>query len=97
MHNLIVFYEEIESLKNAFEVALEFLQVEYTKQMEFEKKSALLDLSAQVAHDLKTPLAVIEMMFELTKKYMPEDEVSIQKAAVEKVKQIINKLLEKYR
>jgi len=88
---------EIVSIKRAFETVLSNLQREYRQRTDSEKKAVLLDLAAQVAHDIRSPLAVMEMTLASTSKYLPISDANIQKEAIQSVRDIANNLLNRYR
>lgn len=88
---------EIVEIKLAFEALLKNLQTEYHQRMENDKKAALFDLAAQVAHDIRSPLAVMEMTLHSTSKYILEENVNIQREAIQSVRNIANNLLDRYR
>lgn len=89
---------EIKAIKNAFQNVLMNLQKEYKQRTESEKKIAMLDLAARVAHDIRSPLAVMEMSL----KMIAKDEISKEKTtmlreAIQSLRDIANNLLDRYR
>lgn len=88
---------EVFSIKRSFEELLDNLQREYQYRMESEKKEALFDLAAKVAHDICSPLTVMEMTLETTTRYIPETDGKIQKEAIQCMRDIANNLLNRYR
>ncbi len=88
---------EIVTIKQVFERLLENLQMEYKSRIEVEKKSALCDLAVQVAHDIRSPLTVMEMTLSSLSKYIDEENISIQRESIKSVRDIANNLLNQYR
>lgn len=88
---------EVFSIKQSFEALLGNLQREYEHRSEAEKKSVLFDLAAKVAHDICSPLTVMEMTLETTAQYIPEEDGKIQKEAIQSMRDIANNLLNRYR
>lgn len=88
---------EINEIKKAFKSVLTQLQVEYRQRTETEKKSALLDQAAQVAHDIRSPVAVMEMSLYMLKEEISKDKISILQVAIQNVRDVANNLLEQYR
>lgn len=88
---------EIISIKNAFETVLSNLQTEYYQRTESEKKAALYDLIVQLSHDIRSPLAVIEMTLLAYSKVIPQEEVNIQREAIQNVKNYFDNLLVRHR
>jgi signal transduction histidine kinase len=70
---------------------------EYKNQIELEKKSALVEQAARVAHDIGSPIATLEMSLHLLSKEIHSDKLTIMKAALQNVRDIANNLLIKYR
>lgn len=88
---------EINEIKNAFQNVLAHLQLEYQQRTESEKKSALLDQAARVAHDIRSPIAAMEMSLHMFAKEVSSEDILIMKMAIQSVRDIANNLLSKYR
>jgi signal transduction histidine kinase len=88
---------EIYEIERAFDRLLGNLQAEHRQRTDSEKKTALFDLAARVAHDIRSPLAVIEMTLIASETEIPEDVVAMQKQAIRNIKEMANGLLESYR
>lgn len=88
---------EINEIKNAFQSVLTHLQAEYQQRTESEKKSALLDQAARVAHDIRSPIAAMEMSLHMLVKDISSENILIMRMAVQSVRDIANNLLAKYR
>jgi len=88
---------EIITIKNAFENMMYKLQTEHKQRLEIEKKTVLLELAAHVAHDIRSPLAVMEMELANKKKDKTESNHTVLRAAIQQVRDIANNLLSRYR
>lgn len=88
---------EINEIKNAFQGVLTHLQAEYQQRTESEKKSALLDQAARVAHDIRSPIAVMEMNLYVLAQDISKEKILMMQRAVQSVRDIANNLLEQYR
>ncbi len=88
---------EINEIKNAFQDVLTYLQIEYQQRTESEKKSALLDQAAHVVHDIRSPIAAMEMSLYMLAQNVSSENISILKVAVQSIRDIANNLLDKYR
>jgi signal transduction histidine kinase len=64
---------------------------------EFEKEAALGHLATSVAHDIRSPLAVMEIMLANISERIPDSKRQILNQAIQSVRDISNNLLEKYR
>lgn len=88
---------EVIAIKSGFEALLINLQAEYKRRVESEKNAALFDLAARVAHDIRSPLAVMEMTLSSVSKTIPDEDAVIQREAIQSVRNIANDLLQRYR
>lgn len=88
---------EVRTIKQAFEQVLANFQNEYQKRSDSEKRIVLLDLAAQVAHDIRSPLAVMEMNLQILSKNVPKDKTIMLREAIQSVRDIANNLLDRYR
>lgn len=88
---------ELVEIKEAFERLLLSLQQEYNGRIEAEKMKALVDIMASVGHDIRSPLATLELCVAESKMYLPEGAILIQIEAIQSIRDIANNLLEKYR
>jgi signal transduction histidine kinase len=64
---------------------------------EIEKRAVLLDLAAKVAHDIGSPIVVMETIVHSVSKDIPREDVAILHEALQSVRDIANNLLLKYR
>lgn len=88
---------EINEIKNAFKSVLAQLQIEYRQRTETEKKSALLDQAARVAHDVRSPIAAMEMSLHMLEKEISKDKILMLQVAIQSIRDVANNLLEQYR
>jgi len=83
---------ELVEIKEAFKRLLLNLQEEYGKRIKAERAKALLDLAAQVAHDIRSPLAAINTALQ-NMASIPEKIRVMIKNAVRRINDISNNLL----
>jgi signal transduction histidine kinase len=88
---------EVNEIKDAFQRVLTHLQAEYQQRTESEKKSALLDMSVRVAHDLRSFIAVMEMNLHVIAQDISKDKIVMMQMALQSVRDITNNMLEQYR
>ena len=91
---------ELGRLNQSFLSLIERFRQEHIKRQEQETvikmATAKHDLAAQVAHDIRSPLAALEAIVGAVNK-LPEEERLIIRSAVNRIKDIANHLLEKNR
>lgn len=86
-------FSEFDSIKTHFAYASN-LELEHHKVLtENEKQQALVILAAQVAHDIRSPLAAL-MSAEKDLKVLPEDTRILIRGALNRIRDIANNLLE---
>ena len=85
--------EELSQLKDVFGGLLEAVQKEAHKRQETEKELAVQNLARQVAHDIRSPLAALEVAAEDISRFSEEKRVLIR-SAVGRIRDIANNLLE---
>ncbi|MCW5589343.1 MAG: HAMP domain-containing histidine kinase [Legionellales bacterium] len=87
---------EIENIRAAFQQLLSDLGNETNKRIASEKKAAISTLAAQVAHDIRSPVAAIQM---LSKEncLLPENTRKSLKDAAARIQDIANNLLSQYK
>lgn len=88
---------EIRVIKDVFENLLIELAIENNKRIEYEKRSVLLELAAQVAHDMRSPLLAVDSFLHLIEKKLDEPEKIFGKRAVSRLNDIAWSLLSKYK
>ena len=66
-------------------------------RIEATRKKALLDMAAHVAHDILSPIAVMEASVSVLPKNVPDHQINIHKDAIQCVRNIANNLLIRYR
>jgi signal transduction histidine kinase len=88
---------EIIAIRNAFEKVVSDLQNEYQMRIEATRKKVLLDMAAHVAHDILSPIAVLEASVSMLPENVPDQQINIHKEAIQCVRNIANNLLVRYR
>jgi len=88
---------EIFQIKIIFEKLLENLQIEYKKREEYTKQIALGQISAQVAHDIRSPLAALNSMTVKELASIPEAQRNTIRNTINRINDIANNLLTKYK
>lgn len=88
---------ELIEIKDAFDKLLKSLHDEYCRRMAAEKMQILFDLAVNVAHDIKSPLAVMALSIDEAKSHLPDELVNIFQDAIQSVRDIANNLLSRYR
>lgn len=87
---------EIIFLKRAFEAYKQWMQ---NAQLQIEMKtrqSAMIDVAAQVAHDIRSPLSALNMLV-VDLPQVPEERRVVIRSAVQRINDISNSLLKKSR
>lgn len=95
--NIINAPRELMEIKQAFDKLLLTLNEEYARRFEAEKIKALVDFSAIVAHDIRSPLAVMEMVIASSKRENAQENNVILRQAIQSVRDLANNLLTRYR
>lgn len=83
---------EIKMIKIAFEKLLHTLQEEYKNHLDKARKAALFDQATQIAHDIRSPLATIDMAISDIK-HFPEEKRILLRCAINRIHDIANGLL----
>lgn len=89
--------DEISELANTFNKMIKFLKESQVALVRSEKKISLLDLAAKVAHDIRSPIAVMEINLQMILKEIPENQAKMFSAAIQSIRDIANNLLGYYR
>lgn len=84
--------EEIITIRDSFYQLIQHLQQEYTKSIEVQKESALYQLSRQLAHDIRSPLAALDMILQDISQ-MSEEKRIITRNAIYRIRDIANNLV----
>lgn len=88
--------DERATLNKHFNQVLETLKSTQTELADASRRSALARLAAQVAHDIRSPLAALDsVMKDVTQ--LPEEKRIIVRSAVSRIRDIANNLIEKNR
>jgi len=74
---------------------LNFVDQIYLKTKDAEKQNAIIEVNQQVAHDIRSPLAALEMILSDLYK-LPEDKRVILRSAVTRIKDIANDLVQRH-
>lgn len=75
----------------------QFLRGIQKMELGHEKNSALFNLVARVAHDISSPIAVMEMgLYQIEKTHVKKD-TTILRIALQRIRDITNNLLDQYR
>ncbi len=84
------------SILNLVEVIQNFKKKDYESQVAIEKLCAKEEISLQVAHDIRSPLAALDMIIKDINEF-PEQKRLIIKSSVERIHDIANDLLARNR
>lgn len=87
---------EIQKIKEAFDQLLNCLHIENMKIRETEKKATLSHLAVQIAHDIRSPLAALEVIVVEANKF-PERKRLLIRHSINRINDIANNLLTQYR
>jgi signal transduction histidine kinase len=82
---------------NYLSTQIEEGRLKISKINQYEKKAALGHLAAEVAHDIRSPLAVMDITISTILKNIPTLQLAILNQAVQSVRDIANNLLEHHR
>lgn len=88
---------EVHAIKNSFEKVLTDLRLEYQQRNKSEMKAALIDLTANVAHDVGSPLAVMEITLLSIVNDISTAQYAILAEAIQTMRNISSNLLSRYR
>lgn len=88
--------DEIAEMGNYFDSMLQKLQESQQALLDAEKERVLGRVSSQVAHDVKSPLAALEMVLSDLHS-LPENKRILVRNAINRIKDIVNNLLSKTR
>lgn len=89
--------DEITELAETFNKMIQNLKISQSSLIESEKKAALLDLAASLAHDLGSPIAIMEIMLNTISNDIPITKLTPFRSAIQSVRNITNNLLMRYR
>ncbi len=87
---------EIEFLKRAFEAYKEWMHNAHLQLEKKARQSAMIDVAAQVAHDIRSPLSALNMLV-VDLPQVPEERRVVIRSAVQRINDISNSLLQKSR
>ncbi len=83
---------EIQMIKKAFERLISALQEEYRTHLDKQRKAALFDQATQIAHDIRSPLAAIDMVISDINNFAEEKRI-ILRSSINRIHDIANDLL----
>lgn len=88
---------EVVAIKSAFDKVILELQNEYQQRTELTKREALLNMAASVAHDIRSPLAVMEITLSTINNHFSEAHLELLKGSIQSIRNIASNILERYR
>lgn len=88
--------DELASLGQQIDQMSQSLQENQRNLVELEKAKAYAEVASQVAHDIRSPIAALQVI-ETDLKSLPSDSYELFKSALFRVKEIADDLLIKYR
>lgn len=88
--------DEAASLAKNFDKMIESLDEQQKRLISAEKTKAFASISSQVAHDIRSPVAALEMVVK-DLGTLPEAQRNIMRSALARIKDIANDLIEKNR
>lgn len=89
--------DEITTLAETFNKMIYSLKISQAQIIESEKNREIAKLSAQVAHDIRSPLATMEITLSGVSANIPESQRLLLNDAIQSVRDIANNLLTRYR
>lgn len=89
--------DEIARLATTFNKMIEVLKESQTSIVETEKMRSMAKISAQLAHDIRSPLAAMEILLKSIAKDQPEKFYIMLREAIQGVRDIANNYLINYR
>lgn len=89
-------YRELAQVYDSFLFLLRRIQSEEQRRLHAEKNATLASVASQVAHDIRSPVAVMNMVVQALKD-VPEDERQLLRSASQRINDIANDLLKKGR
>lgn len=89
--------DEIAKLATTFNTMVEGLKISQDNLIETEKMKSIANLAAQVAHDIRSPLAAMDMTLTSISENVKNEDRLILRQAVQSVHDIANNLLASYR
>ncbi|MBF0314919.1 MAG: HAMP domain-containing histidine kinase [Oligoflexia bacterium] len=88
---------EVDKILRRYNILVEHTNHIINKHLEQSKKVALVEISCQVAHDIRSPLSALNMMVKLNLQELPEEKRIIIRQQIERIQDIANNLLAKNR
>lgn len=85
--------DEVGRLSAQIDGMLAALQVKQEELLRFEKSRAVIETTEQVVHDIRSPLAALDMLLTLSQA-VPEDQRVLLRTSVNRIRDISSNLLE---
>ncbi len=89
-------HDEIADLGKSFDNLISQLQESQVQMLEAERSRSVAQVASQVAHDIRSPLAALNMVIRDIQQ-IPEERRLLIRAAVDRITNIANDLLARYR
>ncbi len=89
--------DEITKLALTFNSMIQSLKISQESLIESEKMREIAKLSAHVAHDIRSPLAAMEMSLNSSLPNLQEPQTKALRDAIQSIRDIANNLLSRYR
>jgi|GEM_PF-3199696 len=80
-----------------YKILAEKIIAEKDEIEKLQKEKALAETAAHVAHDIRSPLAVMDINLQMLEKDIPNEQMTMLKSAIQSIRDIANNLLERYR
>jgi signal transduction histidine kinase len=89
--------DEIKQIGDNFDKMLEFIEENQNKIIELEKDKIISQITRQVAHDIRSPLAALNLILKLIPINVEEKNRLLIRNAIKRIDDIANNLLNKYK
>lgn len=90
-------FDEVSMLARTFNTMLDALKGNQARIVEIEKMKIMINIAGQVAHDIRSPLAVIDIVSAMISSMIPEKQQKMLLDAAQNVRDTANNLLLRYR
>ena len=89
--------DEVSDLSNNFDRLISELYEKQEQNIELQKTAVISEMAARVAHDIRSPLSIMEIGLQTLPKDIARNKIAMLQAAVQSIRDIANNLLEHYR